>query len=106
MPVWPTPAVETEPDIAPVRWQVLEAERGRRYLVGARADELAGRVSARIVEFDVIRLIATTQPGRKYRLLGPPGYDDNGAYVWEQWCTVNGVKSWRNVTSFFYPNRS
>jgi hypothetical protein len=77
----------------------LETNDGHRHLVGARADDVDGRVSTAVVGLDVSLQVAVTQSGRIYQLSGPPGYSADGQYVWDRWRAVNGVASYEDVTS-------
>ncbi|QIE22861.1 hypothetical protein SBC2_08740 [Caballeronia sp. SBC2] len=106
MPVWQTARVEAEPEIILVRWRVLQTDCGDRHLVGARRDDFNGRVSSAIVELDVSRSVVVTRSGRIYQLEGAPGYNADAQYVWDNWCVVNGVTSYEDVTSSVYPNAS
>jgi hypothetical protein len=106
MPVWQTAPVEVESEINLVGWRILETDCGDRHLVGARPDVLEGRVSTAIVELDVSRLVVVTRSGRIYHLKGAPGYDADAQYVWDNWCVVNRVTSYDDVSSSVYPNAS
>jgi hypothetical protein len=106
MPLWKTQAVDVEPEIVLVRWRILQTDQGDRHLVGAREDDFTGRVSTAVLEFDVSRLVAVTQSGRIYQLSGAPGYSGDAQYVWENWCVVNRVTSYEDVTSSVYADGS
>jgi hypothetical protein len=98
MPVWRTAPVSDEPEIALVRWSVLETDDGQRHLVGARQDGLGGRVSSAVVELNVVARTGVTRSGRRYSLVGAPGFDLDADYVWNAWRRLNEVVSARNVT--------
>ena len=106
MPVRRVAAINAEPGIVLIRWRVLQTDQGHRHLVGAREDDFDGRVSTAIVSFDVPKQVAVTQSGRIYRLSGPPGYSEDGQYVWERWSAANGVTSYEDVTSTYYSSGS
>jgi hypothetical protein len=98
MPVWRTAPVSDEPEIALVQWTVFETDNGQRHLVGARQDGLGGRVSSAVVELNVAARTGVTRSGRKYLLVGAPGFHLDAAYVWDAWMRLNEVVSARNVT--------
>lgn len=99
MPMWNVEDVKGEPQIVLIRWRVLETDTGERHLVGTREDDLTGRVSTAVTNFDPGRMLAATESGRIYRLRGAPGYNADAEYVWEQWCLVNGVQQSKDVTT-------
>ena len=102
MTMWKVEGVNGEPEIALIRWRILETESGDRHLVGAREDDFTGRVSTAITSFDPSRMMVTTRSGRTYQLLGAPGYNADAQYVWEQWCVGNGVRKSSDVTAAVY----
>jgi len=80
-------------------WSVIEAYDGyktSRHIVGYNVDEKEGRVSSDIVESKDGKLI--TRSGRIYNLIGDPGYDSDGSYVWENWKRLNKIKYTVDVT--------
>ena len=97
MTVWNVESVNGEPEIVLVRWRIMETDTGERHLVGAR-DDFTGRVSTAMTKFDPLRMVATTESGRIYQLRGAPGHNADARYVWEQWCLVNGVRKFNDVT--------
>ncbi|MBB5442054.1 MULTISPECIES: hypothetical protein [unclassified Paraburkholderia] len=98
MPIWSIGPVESEPEVSIARWKVIEIDAGTRHFVGLDERDLTGRVSSAIVAFDHSRLCGRTLSGRVYRLIGNPGQADNVDYVWQQWCIVNEVASFSDVT--------
>jgi hypothetical protein len=101
MTVWNVESVNGEPEIVLIRWRVMETDTGELHLVGVR-DDFTGRVSAAVTSFDPLRMVATTESGRIYQLRGAPGYNAHAQYVWEQWCLVNGVRKFNDVTATAY----
>jgi hypothetical protein len=98
MSIWMSRPVEEEPTITLVRWRIFETEMGQRHFVGARLDESSGRVSSAIVDIHVDSRTGTTESGRVYILVGPPGFDDDAQYVWERWACMNEVTGARDIT--------
>ena len=90
--VWGAASLEVEPEIQLVQWAIKHDTAGNAYFVGTRADEGSGRVSTPIVELDTGRRRGRTQSGRVYELLGPPGYSENGEYIWSLYRVANGIK--------------
>jgi hypothetical protein len=88
------------------QWQVLEIPsldgEGRDHHFNGSAARAGdpGRVSSRIVNFNHKTMTGTTRSGRKYQLVGPPGYGGDSDYVWNQWAAFNKVdpKKVSNVT--------
>lgn len=54
-----------------------------RHLVGRANRE--GRVCSDIRQFDLSTMTATTRSGRRYQLVGPPGFDRDAQYVFNVW---------------------
>lgn len=95
--VWRTPPPSEQPNLSLARWSVMETQTGDHHLVGYNLDDCEGRVSTAIVEFDLVTSEATTRSGRIYQLVGKPGYDSDGAWVWENWSRANRL-SGKDVT--------
>lgn len=89
--VWKTPPTSEQPKINLGRWSVQETETGERFFVGYNIDDREGRVSTPIKSFDPITSDGITRSGRVYHLVGPPGYDEDGAWVWACVCSVRGL---------------
>lgn len=84
MTIWNVEDVRGEPQIVLIRWRIVEIYTGDRRLVGAREDDLSGRVSTAVSNFDPERMLAAKHSGRIYRLQGAVGYNADAEYVWEQ----------------------
>lgn len=76
-------------------------ETGERCLVGFNLNDQEGRVSTPINGFDSARGRVVTQSGRIYQLVGPPGYDPDGNYVWSHLVATHKVK-FRDVTNEYH----
>jgi hypothetical protein len=98
MPTWRVAALSAEPEIRLIDWRIMETDRNERHFIGARLDDGSGRVSTAIVEFDPDGMIGVSQSGRVYRLVGPPGWNENADYVWSAWRAVNRVACYADVT--------
>lgn len=99
MPIWSLPPVSSEPCIRLLEWRIFEIlPQGTRHFVGLNASDRTGRVSSAIETFDSGASQGTTQSGRVYTLVGESGYADEAQYVWDEWCSANGVKVYVDVT--------
>lgn len=98
MPIWKIGSVAEAPSVSLLQWRILETDDGTRHFVGSDKRDFTGRVSSAIQQFDPGNLRGETQSGRIYQLVGGAGYSDNGDYVWKNWCRVNDVKSYTDVT--------
>lgn len=103
--IWRTPDVIDQPEVKLVRWRVLEIlegpRQGERHLVGYNAADWEGRVSGTIVSVDAETKRCTTRSGRVYELVGPPGFDPDGDYVWRVWLRAYRVSGECDVSSEF-----
>jgi hypothetical protein len=98
MPIWNVAPIDEQPEIELRRWRVYETERGERHFVGQSVDTATGRVSSAITEFDSASRTGVTRSGRRYVLLGRPGYDADAMHVWTMWSMLNSVVEAKNVT--------
>ena len=99
LPIWIPPSLANQPGVPLSGWaafKVLVPEIGHptAHLVGFNEHCYEGRVSSPLKRFDVESRCGVTSSGRVYRLLGQPGLNGDGAYVWERW-----VGAW-NATVF------
>jgi hypothetical protein len=83
-----------------IRWSVMQV-MGKdgtrtRHLVGRLNGH--GRISTPIAQFDLDTLCAMTQPGRIYRLTGPPIPDPDARYVFTSWVRASGAAHSKDVT--------
>ena len=86
-------------------WSVHEVsspllEETTQHLVGVV--DGYGRVCSPIQEFDRETMTVTTQSGKLYELVGEPGLDMDAAYVFANWCRMNGVTEVTDVTDQYW----
>jgi hypothetical protein len=98
MPVWKTETVTEQPEIELVDWQIMETDVGSRHFVGYHQKNREGRVSSDIISFDNVNLVGKTISGRVYQLIGYPRTNKDALYVWENFKSINNVKSENNIT--------
>jgi len=77
--------VATERKVWLVSWRVLQTDCGTRHFVGYSVEDRMGRVSTPISTFDLRLRTGIATNGRAYKLLGPPGVDDEAMYVWRHY---------------------
>lgn len=103
--IWVTPSVAEQTYITLVQCQVLEVKAGpkvgERRLVGYSEEGWEGRVSTPITSFDPTTRKCITKSGRVYQLVGPPGFDADGDYVWRWWAKANHVTGKIDVSTEF-----
>ena len=92
---------ESETKVQMSMWSVHEVsspllEETTQHLVGVV--DGYGRVCSPIQEFDRETMTVTTQSGKQYELVGEPGLDMDAAYVFANWCRMNGVTEVTDVT--------
>lgn len=88
-----------------LHWSIREFENGTRFLVGFSREIRDARVSAAIVELDVVTRSARTTSGRIYHLVGLSGSNSEAEYVFN--CVVEVIGDgggWRNVTAELIPD--
>ena len=100
MTVWRVPLVQQQAEIELVQWGIAQVENGDWHFVGYNITDYEGRVSSRIVRFDLDSMIGVTASGRVYRLYGPPGDppSPDALYVFERWRAINGVERFEDIT--------
>lgn len=98
MPLWKVEPVDQDPHIILRSWSIRQLANGDRHFVGYNDRGREGRVSSRIVEFDVERMRGKTRSGRVYELSGEPGMNGDAEYVWNSWCSMFGVDHGSVVT--------
>jgi hypothetical protein len=96
--LWKVASIAEEPEVRISRWRIIEISAGTKHFVGVDQLDLSGRFSSAIVVFDSQMLRGQTVSGRVYQLMGVPGRSDNADYVWQQWCAINEVESFSDVT--------
>jgi len=83
------------------RWSIKEVTSphldATRHLVGI-VDGF-GRVCSPIQNFDPNAMEATTRSGKIYELCGEPGIASEAEYVFTQWCKLNEIDEYTDVTN-------
>lgn len=99
-PIWSTLPVKIEPEICLESWAVIETEPEfhQRHFLGIRTDIKSGRISSEITSFDHRTMLGVTSTGRRYHLVGPPGWTMDTQYVLLHWCRLNNVAKISDVT--------
>lgn len=95
--IWTVSPVSDQPVIRLARWAVFEVETHERYLVGFNLADEEGRVSTAIQTFDSVTCRAVTMSGRTYQMIGSPGYDPDGNWLWSCIMRAQNMK-YRDVT--------
>lgn len=96
--------LDVEPSIRLIRWRVFEVTAARndwhntRHFVGWSLDGHEGRVSNVIQSFDMAARRGVTARGRIYTLIGDPGHDMDGDYVWNAFRKINGITEFVDVS--------
>ena len=94
--LWATKTVDDQPDIELIKWMVftVPSPSGKgvdHHFNGYCPQNYEGRVSSKIVEFDMETKVGKTRSGRTYQIQGQPGYDGDAHYVYRNWLAVNRV---------------
>ena len=98
MSLLPSTSIEEQPVVWLERWRVIQAEGNVRHFVGFSIADQDGRVSTPIVSFNAAERTGITASGRRYILVGQPGFDDDAEYVWECHSRVFGIKEVADVS--------
>ena len=104
--IWKTRPIDEQPEMQLARWSVWEVGSGSSatcHFVGYNLIDHEGRASSAIVDFDSVALRGRTKSGRIYELIGPPGHDGDGDYVFARWLELNGKPEHREITSEIVP---
>ena len=96
--LWRTTSVSETPEIVLRRWTIRELDNGDRHFVGYNVTEGEGRVSSKIVEFDPKTMRGKTRSGRVYQLDGESSINIDAEYVWNGWCAMYRIESWKDVS--------
>lgn len=101
--IWSTPPVSEQPKVTLARWRVVEVYTKKaqveRHFIGYNVEDQEGRVSSAIQNFDPKVAQGTTRSGRVYELIGEPGRDPDGEYVWENWARIKQFTDEKDVTT-------
>ena len=92
------PSVKKQPEVTLIRWQVTRFKEGD-CLVGYHVEWAEGRVSTPVVNFDPKTRQCMTASGRRYQLVGEPGFDPDGNYVFNQ--AYSGAET-KDVTNEYW----
>lgn len=89
MSTWLPPTAQEQPEVSLVDWgafEVLVPELGTPtiHVAGVRVGG-EGRVSSPVAKVDGAGRCVITSTGRAYRLIGAPGLQGDGHYVWNRW---------------------
>jgi hypothetical protein len=90
------------------RWRVIEVvlRNGsrNRHVWGHDVLNKTVRASSAIKNFDREAMLATTDSGRIYKLIGHPDNSrkEEYEYAWKNWCRINGVVSEVDVTDEYF----
>ena len=68
-----------------MHWHVMRTNWGTSHFVGHSVEDDMGYVSTPIMTYDLAQRTGVTSNGRPYKLLGPPGYDEEAEYVWKHY---------------------
>lgn len=104
MTVWSAAPIDCAPELRLERWSVRGIEpAGTHHLVGYNLTDREGRASSAIETYDAQKRLVVTESGRVYELVGRPGRDTDGDYVWGRWLKINGSPTWRDVSEEYTP---
>lgn len=83
--------VSDDPSVELTHWWVFETPEGDHHFNGYNHSgwDGEGRVSSKIVEFDMETKTGITRSGRKYILKGLPAYNGDAHYVFDGWLRIN-----------------
>lgn len=96
--VWLATPITQTPSIELSCWSVW-AIGEKYYFVGYNETEREGRVSSAIRGIDPKTLRGVTDSGRTYQLLGEPGHDPDGMYIWQIILRNSRISTAEDVTA-------
>lgn len=88
MSVWKPTSAQDEPVSRLERWAIFRTPQGDYHFCGYCGE---GRVSSKIMSFDLKALSGRTRSGRLYQLEGRPGLNRDAMYVLGRWIEINGL---------------
>lgn len=91
-------SVDVEPRVKLSWWRAVKLPDGSIHLCGSTGFVTGGRVSSAVQSFDYGAATATTQSGRVYELVGPPGVDGDAYYTLNHWVLFHGITEWTEVS--------
>ena len=80
MSIWSASSVNPSSTVELSSWTIKYCTNGETFFCGD--DGYQGRVSTAIQSFDKETMSGVTKSGRKYVLVGEPGYHSDASYVW------------------------
>lgn len=89
--VWASRPVAAQPVLRLSNWQVY-AVRDVLMFVGFNLEDCEGRVSSAIQSLDLAARSGVTLSGRRYELIGPPGRDGDGEWVFAVWLEMCRIR--------------
>lgn len=92
--------VKDAPAICLGNWSVVEIN-GSHYFVGQDLTDHEGRVSTKIVRYDLNRKIGTTLSGRRYHLIGEHINPEGNVKVFQDFKKIHNIKQYRNVSELY-----
>ncbi|HET7552358.1 MAG TPA: hypothetical protein VFK04_13800 [Gemmatimonadaceae bacterium] len=88
--VWAARPISDQPGLRLARWQIYAVQQIFVF-VGYNLDDREGRVSSAIQSLDVTARRGVTESGRVYELVGEPGRDGDGEWVFSVWLRMFGT---------------
>ncbi|BFG77766.1 hypothetical protein PTKU46_57990 [Paraburkholderia terrae] len=100
MAFWSSSPVPESPTVALSDWCVYQIHAGTQHLVGRNDDDNDyGHVSSAIESVNYPPLHAHSRSGRISELRTPGGLHPDASYTWYQWCLLNRVSWYVDVSS-------
>lgn len=97
--IWKATNVDKTPVIELTNWMVVEVTpSNNRHLIGYNITEGEGRTSSSLVSFDKETMTGITRSGRRYKLVDKPGINGDAVYTFNNWCQVNQIQSYEDVS--------
>jgi hypothetical protein len=94
MSVWEPESVDNQPTTTLIRWGIIKTPEGDFHFCGYCGE---GRVSSKIIEFDLKTLTGRTRSGRLYTLIeNRAGLNGDANYVLGRWLELNKL-TWDDV---------
>lgn len=98
MAIWTPIPVRNQPALTLRNWEVIELPDKTRHFIGYCIENREGRVSSEIESFDIATLTGITSTGRIYKLVGEPGLNGDGQYVWSTWKAGYEIAEFEDIT--------
>jgi hypothetical protein len=106
MNVWKPETVEVEPYVELTNWAVVELtselwDGSSVHFVGYNVKHREGRVSSPVMSYNVVTKVGITRSGRRYKLTGTPGLNQDASYVFGTYKRINKVETVVGLTDDF-----